>query len=122
MAGVTDPSCLARRIADHEGVRGDVARYDSTGANEAVFAQIITTYDRRIRTDADTPLDNGLAKFVFTDHCRARVYHVGKDARGTAEYVVPKRYPVIDADVVLDFTAIANAGIRADHNVLAQNA
>ena len=58
----------------------------------------------------------------MTDDLRPRIDHVGEDAARTAKNIVVEHHAFIQADVVLDLAAVADAHLWPDHDVLSDRA
>src|SRR5262249_1725272 len=74
------------------------------------------------RPNGDAALDYGLKKFILAIDLGARGLDVGEHAARTAKHAVLQLDPLVDAYIVLDLATFADADIRPDHDILANDA
>ena len=101
MAIFANPTDLASRIANNEGIGRHRFGDNRAGTDESVFANFVATNDGSIGADGSTTAKYGRAIFIFARHGTARVDYVGKNHRRTEENIVLADDTGIDTYVVL---------------------
>lgn len=119
---LTHPAVLAGRIAVDQCVVGHVFRHHRACAHHGVAAHGYAADNSAIGSETGPAFDEGGAGFVHPAYMGARVDDIGKDHAGAAEHIVLQSDPLVDADIVLDFTTIAHTDLWADDHILTDGA
>ena len=98
---------------------GYIFRNYSASADEGVTADGMAADDGAVGAKRCALFDEGGAHLVHFADFSPRVVYVGEYHRRAAENAVFKCNTFINADVVLDFAFIADDGVGADNDVLA---
>ncbi len=113
-----DPSDLLSRITDHERMIGDVLGDDCSCADECIVANSMTANNGAVRTHCGTFFNKSRAHLIHLADFRTGIIDVGKDHGGSTEDTVFQGDAFVDADVVLDFTFVADDGVGANDDIL----
>ena len=98
---------------------GNVFRDDCAGADEGVTADGVAADDGAVGAQSCASFDKGGANLIHFADFRAWVVDVGEDHGGAAKNTVFQCDTFIDADVILYFAFIADDGVGANDDVLA---
>lgn len=116
------PADTPRRHARHESVSRNVLSDDRARSNETIFPKRMPAHDRRVRADRRAAADICPTKFAFALDLGAGVIDVCEDTARPAEHAVGQVHAAIDADIVLNLAAVADAYVRPHYHVLAKHA
>src|SRR5262249_30193134 len=122
LAAGAPPADAARRTARHQGEGDDIAGARRTGGDEAVHAQTRAADDRGVSADGHPALDDGRKEFVFSADLGAGGLDVSEHATRAAKDIVRQLHSLVDADIVLNLAAVADAHVGSDHDILSDRA
>src|SRR5262249_39848222 len=92
------------------------------GGDEAEFPEGMSANDGGVGTDCGAAFDERPGKFALTLDSCARVVDVREHAAWSAEDLILQLDAVIEADIVLNLTAVAHPDGWADHHILVDGA
>ena len=118
LAALTHPADLPGRVANHQGIVGDIFRNYCSGADKSIGTDSVAADDCAVGAQGGALFDKRGAHLIHPADFRSWVIDVGKNHRRSAEYSVFEGDTFIDADVVLDFAFVANGCVGADDNIL----
>lgn len=118
MSVPTHPACLSRRVAHNKGVGGYCFGDYSPCADECKFADVMTTYNGGVGSNAGAASDLRLCVLSPPVYRTSWVDDVGENARGTKENIVVAGHAGVEAHIVLHFYVFAEAYSGRYHHVL----
>ena len=113
------PPDLPGGVAGHQGVVGGVLRHYGTGADEGVAADGMAADDCAVGPQSGALFHEGWADLVHLGDLCPWVVDVRKHHGWAAEDTVFEGDTLIDGDVVLNFAFVADDGVWAYYDVLA---
>ena len=103
MPKFTHPAHLPGRIANDQGVVGDLFGDHRTCANECKLTDIMPAHNGGIGSNAGAPADPGLGVLPTAVDRRTGVNNIGKNAGGAQKNIVIASDAGVEADIILNF-------------------
>jgi len=118
VAAFTHPSDNLCRIAQNEGMIGNVFGHNGSGTYKGVSADGIAANYGRICPDGGTFFDQGSLILVFSGDVAAGIYDIGKNHGRAAKYIVFKDYTLINGYIVLNLDVVSDFNLWGNNHIL----